>query len=123
MSVFEISRVSYIKKVAKQRAFFCAEDLDNLFLSPNVEFSFLAFAVGIFGRVKPSLRIGHIANDVLQGFFGNAPVKRKFGLLVRVEINSSEQRIVVEHLFEMRDKPTRIDRVACKASAQMIVHS
>src|SRR5690242_18455187 len=123
MPVFKIPGFGHIEKVAEQCAIFGSKDLQDLVLGPNVEFSFLALAVGIFGRVEPSFRICHIANDVLECLFGNPSVKRKFSLLICVEINSSEQRIVVEHLFEMRNEPTRINRVTCEASAQMIVHS
>src|ERR1700722_168590 len=43
--------------------------------------------------------------------------------LVRLGVRSQAHRIVVTELFEMRDAPLRIGRVAMKSAAQLIEYS
>jgi hypothetical protein len=39
-----------------------------------------------------------------------------------MEIRGREQRVVVEHLLEVRDEPGLVHRVAVEASAEDVVH-
>ena len=39
------------------------------------------------------------------------------------EIGDGKLRLVVQHLFEMRNEPVFVDRIAMKAAAELIVHS
>src|ERR1043165_4219968 len=44
--------------------FFFGEELLQFGFGPGVEFSFLAFTVGVFGRKESALRMRHIAQDI-----------------------------------------------------------
>ncbi len=39
-----------------------------------------------------------------------------------MEVRGNEQRVVVEHLLEVRDEPALVDRVAVEAAAEEVVH-
>ena len=39
-----------------------------------------------------------------------------------MQIRGDEQRVVVQHLFEVRDEPLPVDRVAVEAAADEVVH-
>ena len=43
------------------------------------------------------------------------------GCLVGLEIEANEERVVVEHLLEVRHQPVRIDRVAVEAATDLVV--
>ena len=40
-----------------------------------------------------------------------------------MEVRGDEQRVVVEHLLEVRDEPALVDRVAVEAAADEVVHA
>ena len=40
-----------------------------------------------------------------------------------MEVRRDEQRVVVEHLLEVRDEPALVDRVAVEAAADQVVHA
>jgi hypothetical protein len=40
-----------------------------------------------------------------------------------VQVRAREQRVVVEHLLEVRDDPPRVDAVAGEPAADLVVHA
>ena len=107
--MLEISFLGNVEVFAKEGPIFRAEDAQHFSLCPNVELALFAFAVGIFRRIKPAARIGHIADDVFERFFSDSPVKRILRLLIPVQVDPSKQRVVVEHLFKVRHQPSGVD--------------
>ena len=98
-----------------------AEDLVDFGFAPYIEFAFLALAVGIERGGDASLGEKHFALEPFNRFAHAAGVKRFARFLPDARIKLDELGIVVEHLFEMRDEPAFIHRIACEAAPQMIV--
>src|SRR4029453_4830437 len=65
--VLEVAVVGYIINDAETLALIWSEHLFDFRRRPYVKLAFLPFAVGIFGAVKATGRIGHIAQDVIAG--------------------------------------------------------
>ena len=114
---FRADRIVFIE----QRCVLFAQEVDNVVVAPQIEFSFLPFAVGVFRRVELSVGAGHLPEDIIKGLLGNAAVKGIARDLVRGKIQRRKLGIVVEHLLEMRHKPAFIHRIAVKSAAQMVV--
>ena len=66
--------------------------------------------------------MGHVAQDILDD------VARHVGVFLfatdqeRVEVKIHQLGVVIEHLFEMRDEPLGIDRIAGKAATELVIH-
>src|SRR5579863_10513068 len=69
------------------------------------------------------LRIEQLAIDVGRDRFRNFCKFIVTARFVRVRVCAQAHRIVVAELFEMRDAPLRIGRVAMKPAAQLIEYS
>src|SRR5438067_2144641 len=61
--------------------------------------------------------VGHLAEHILQHLAADASVVGVAGRLVRIEVDGSEKRIIVQHLLEVRHEPDIIDAVAMEAAA------
>ena len=75
---------------------------------PDEELALFSLAVGVLGRVEAAEGVGHLTQHVVQGLFGYAPVESLPGGLVYVEVETGQQGVVVEHLFEVGDQPVGI---------------
>ena len=51
---FKIALLADVVDIAKSFSFFLAKQIEDLLRSPNIEFSFFALAIGIFGAMKSS---------------------------------------------------------------------
>src|ERR1700733_10060591 len=63
-----------------------------------------------------------VAQNIFKNVSSNVRVLLVAGDLVCLQIRNRELRLVVQHLFEVRDEPVLIDRVAMKSAAELIVH-
>ena len=100
-----------------------AQRAPNLVFRPDEESSLLAFGVGIGGGIESAGFIGHLTQNVVTGFSRNPGEIGARGDLECFQIGPDQQRIVVEHLFEVGHEPPRIGRVAMKSAADLIVQS
>ena len=98
-----------------------AQHLDDLAPGPDVELAFLAFGVGIERGGETAALGDHLAQHPLRGLVDAARVELVAALAVDLAHQVDEQRVVVEHLLEVRHQPVRVDRVAREAAAEMIV--
>jgi hypothetical protein len=98
-----------------------AERLVELLDAPDVELPLLSLAVGVEGGVEAARRIGHLAADPVERLLGHAPHLGVPRRLPQVHAEAREERVVVEHLLEVRDEPFRIHRVAVEAAAGLVV--
>ena len=90
----------------------------HLIRRPDVELAFLVLAVGVEARIEASLGRAHFAHAASRrcprvrarsaAFAGCAP---------RIGVKRQQRRVVVEHLFEMRNRPLGVDAVAAEAAA------
>ena len=97
------------------------QQLRQLGARPAVELALVPFAVGIFGRIEAAVRVGHIAQHVIEDVAHDLGVAGLAAHQAGVEIQLRQLRVVIEHLLEMRHQPFRIHRVAGEAAAQVIV--
>ncbi len=65
----------------------------------------------------------HLAEHVVEGLLGHAPVLGLSGGQPAVEVERGELGIVVEHLLEVRHQPLSVHRVAMEAAAELVVHA
>ena len=105
-----------------------AEDRAHLGRRPRVEQALVAVPVGtgrvgVLGRGEPACRLAQVAQHVADGLGDDlAPAvlaERDGG----VGVDPHEQRLVVEHLLEVRDEPLAVDGVAGEAAADVVVHA
>ncbi len=65
----------------------------------------------------------HFLSDETDCFFDDAFEKGITGNLPSVKIDASEQGVIVEHFFKMRNAPAIVCAVTRKAAADNIVHA
>ncbi|MFN8588468.1 MAG: hypothetical protein U0704_11795 [Candidatus Eisenbacteria bacterium] len=89
-----------------------AEHVLELRGRPDVETAFLALAVGVLGAEARALGrrqvARHVRDDPARDFGPARVARREPAVGVRVE----DQRLVVEHLLEVRHEPFAVGRVA-----------
>ena len=90
---------------------------------PHVETAFFAFAVGIDACEHAAFRAGHIAQQPVERVAGDT-----FDFIAACRLHQKhtkprEERIVVQHLLEMRHDPFAISRIAGKATTDLIADS
>ena len=61
-------------------------------------------------------------SDVVERFLDDRAIPRLARHDPRVQVRGGEQRVVVEHLLEVRHEPAVVDRVAVEAAADEVVH-
>ena len=82
-----------------------------------------AFRVRVLRRGQLPLRQPQLAQHVLERLLGDAAVALLAGDHPGVEVDGREERVVVEHLLEVRDEPPPVDGVAVEAAADEVVHA
>ena len=90
---------------------------------PAVELALDALRVGVLGREEAALGVAEVAQHVGDDLLGDAPVTRLAGDLPSVHVGAQQQRLVVEHLLEVRHQPVSVDRVAVEAASHLVVHA
>ena len=73
-------------------------------------------------EAKPPLGSAQLAHHVVERLLRDDAVPLLAGEQPRVEVRRDEERVVVEHLLEVRHEPLRVDRVAVEAAADEVVH-
>ena len=101
---------------------FCAQNGLNLGLVPDIKLALFALRIGVEAGRKCAFGRHHIAHEPRNGF-GNTGGKKRF-LCVAIKRTKpiNEQRIVIKHFLKMRHQPIRINAIAGKAPADMIVN-
>ena len=94
-----------------------------LFLRPRVRQSLDAVRVGVLRRRERAVRQQQVAEHVLDRLLDHLAVALAAGDEPRVEVRGDEERVVVEHLLEVRDEPAVVDGVAVEAAPDDVVHA
>ena len=89
--------------------------------APDVELALLALGVGIERGGEASALGDHLAQQPADRLVDAARVELVAGLAVGLAHEIDQQRVVVEHLLEVRGEPALVDRVAREAAAQVVV--
>ena len=99
---------------------FC-EKTAHLVAIPHIELAFLVLAICIERGVVTAFGRLHLPHDPRRGLFGAALVERILCHEPRVSEQGEQRPVVVQHFLEVGDHPLRIDAVAAKAAAELIV--
>ena len=118
---FPVALVGDVVGLAEKGRVHWAQDVDDLGLAPDVELALLALAVGIERSGKAAALGDHLALQPVDRFLDARLVELVAALAVGLAQQVDEQRVVVEHLLEVRRQPTLVHRVAREAAAQVIV--
>ena len=74
-------------------------------------------------QIEPTAFRSHIAAHVIENVARDLAKSRVMRTLKCFEVGIRQLRLIVEHLFEMRDVPKAIDRIAMKSATKLVVHS
>ncbi len=79
--------------------------------------------VSVLGRRDAAALDAHLAQEVVERQLDDPPVALLPVDGVGVEVGAGEQRVVVQHLLEVRHEPAVVDRVAMEAAADHVPHA
>ena len=97
-----------------------AEDLAQLVERPDVGQPLDAVGVGVQRAAEPAVLGGHLAQRPVERLLRRPPQHGVAGDLPGVDVRAGQQRVVVEHLLEVRDRPGRVGAVAVEAAADLV---
>ena len=117
----EVAGLRGVEEQRRPDAVLVAEDLAKLLRGPDEEGPLFALAVGVGRRVERARGVGHLPRDRVQHLAGDGPVERVLRRLPALDVRHREQRVVVEHLLEVRHQPLRVGGIAVEAAAHLIV--
>ena len=117
---FPVARSTNVVDLLEQRSILAKHRVD-LGFAPRIELAFFAFGVGVKRRRKAAAFGHHLAQDPTDSVLDPRPIGRIAAVQPDHREHVDQQRIVVQHLLEVRDKPDLIDRVAREATTQVII--
>jgi hypothetical protein len=100
-----------------------AERLLDLLRGPRVGEALDPVGVRVLRRGEASFRKPEVPDHVVESLLRHPPVPLVPGDQPGVEVSGREERVVVEHLLEVRDEPGLVNRVAVEPAAQDVVHA
>ena len=80
-----------------------------------------AVGVGVLRRGEAAVLERELAQEVVEDALRDLAPLLVAGHLPGREVRAREQRVVVEHLLEVRHEPDRVDRIAVEAAAELVV--
>ena len=89
---------------------------------PRVRQPFDAVGVGVLRRGEAASRQAQLAQHVLERTLRHLAESLLPGEQPGVEVRRNEERVVVEHLLEVRHEPLCVDGVPVEAAADEVVH-
>ncbi|GIW73141.1 MAG: hypothetical protein KatS3mg102_2683 [Planctomycetota bacterium] len=105
----------------EQRPVLGPEHFEDLRPGPGVVPPLLALGLRVLGTVEPTRRVGQLPQHILERLARHLRPALAAGRLVRLQVGAREQRLVIEHLLEVRHQPALIHRVPRKPATQLIV--
>ena len=98
-----------------------AQHLLDLGLRPDVELALLALAVGIQRGGKTAALGNHFGQQPAHCLLDAHGIERVGSLPPGLAHQVDQQRVVVEHLLEVRGEPALVDGVARETAAEVVV--
>ena len=98
-----------------------ADNLLDLVWRPGVGEALDALGVRVFRRGEAALGQAQHSHEVVERLLDDAAIALLPLDRPRVQVDGCEQRVVVEHLLEVRHEPDRVDGVAVEAAAELVV--
>ena len=99
------------------------QHLTELVGRPHVEQALLALGVGVQGRHEAPLGPAQLGEHPVQRLRADPAQQIVARDLPPVQVGPRQQRVVVEHLLEVRDHPPRVHRVAREPAPDLVVHA
>jgi len=100
-----------------------AQHVAELGGGPGVGLALDAVGVGVERGREAALGRGEVAEEERGRLVGHAQGERRTGDPVQVRVGPQQQRVVVEHLLEVRHHPMRVDAVAGETTRELVVHA
>ena len=97
-----------------------AEHLGQLFRRPDIGRALAAVGVGIQRR-REHRAVGQLVKQKSRGLRGDPAGQRISGTPGPVRVGAQQQRVVVQHLLEMRYYPGVVDAVPGEAAGQLVI--
>ncbi len=126
----EVPALAHIIERGKNHRIVVAQHLAQLGGRPDKEGALFAVRgirrgqrVGVLGREEAAGRVAHLADDIVERLFGDAAIEWVAAVLERLDIDARQQRVVVEHLLEVRHQPLLVDAIAVESAAELVVHA
>ncbi len=119
----EIGRAIEPPMGCRDREILGPEQRADLVARPDVEFAFLAIAVGVEAREERAVGSAHFARHPGDDAARDCGVPGLARHPREVRVQAEEGPVVVEHLLEMRDRPLGVHAVAAEASAELVVNA
>ena len=82
-----------------------------------------AVGVGVQRGREPAVRGAEVAQQERGRLVGDPPRQRVAGQPPQLRVDPQQQRVVVEHLLEVRHGPRRVHRVPGEPAGQLVVHA
>ncbi len=118
---FEVAGLRDVVGGRENLGILLTEDLANLPKGPDVELAFLPFAVGIERGCESAAFADHLTQQPGDGFVDALGEQRFMRFAPDFGEEVEQQRVIVEHLFEVRHEPALVDGVAREAAADVII--
>ena len=83
VATFKITLICNSKESAEYTGFIAEHSL-YLVRCPDKELAFFAFAVGVRGRIETAFRPGHLPQNIVESFLGDATIHATSGSLMAV---------------------------------------
>ena len=119
VAVLEIARFAHVVDARQESRRVGVEQRGDLGRGPKVERAFLPLRVGVAGGMEGAVGRGEILEHVVQRLLGDG-AEVAGAEQVRAGHRTGDERVVVQHLLEVRNQPARIDRVPVEASAGVV---
>ena len=113
----EISFGGYVVILAKESRVLFLKEGFHLLRRPDIELPLLALAVGILRGIKAPLGGGHLPGHIIECLLRDPAVKAVAGDQVGVQVNPAQERVVIQHLLEVRYEPVLVNRIPMESSA------
>ena len=99
-----------------------AQHVAELRGGPGVGLALDAVGVGVERGGETALGGDQVAEQERGRLVGHAQGERRAADPVQVRVAAEQQRVVVEHLLEVRHHPARVDAVAGEPARELVVH-
>jgi hypothetical protein len=119
----ERARFCHAERLRRERGIGGPKDVAQFAGGPDVVPALLALAVRIQRGREAAFRCAHLTDHPVAGFPGDAAGQGRSRAAPQVRVGAGEQRVVVQHLLEVRHHPARVHGVPREAAAELVVHA
>src|SRR5215510_2436883 len=100
--VLEVPHIGDVVVAAEDFSSFIPQHLHDLIATPDKKLSFLPLGICVLSRIKSTARVQHLSLDISENLFYHLAKKWLPGCLIGLQVQTRQQRIIVEHLLKVR---------------------